>query len=81
MLKPLRLVGAAVAVAALAGGSAASAGAADGPATFGQDVAMCAQSLGQRTSPPEDHLQPGWDDDDLRQLRRRWSLHMNAHHG
>ena len=80
MLKPLRLVGAAVAVAALAGGSAASAGAADGPDTFGQDVAMCAQSLGQRTSPPS--LTCGHDGTTMTFANfGEMVLHMKAHHG
>ena len=79
MLKP-RLVGAAVAGAALAGGSAASAVAADRPATFGQDVSMCAQSLGQRTSPPSvtcSHDGTAMTFANLGEM----VLHMKAHHG
>ena len=81
MLSPLRLVGVAVAVAALAGGSAASAVAAEDPATFGQQVAMCAQtSLGQRTNPPTITC----NHDGMTMTFANFGemvLHMKAHHG
>ena len=81
MLSPLRLFAAAIAIAALAGGSAASAVAAEDPATFGQQVATCAQtSLGQRTSPPSLTC----SHDGMAMTFANFGemvLHMKAHHG